>query len=220
MHFHGFHSAGMDGVFELVGRGEIIRLRVHRRTLRPAPLPLPHPAAEAPHPQGSLRSVPDRPSRRPSPCQRDGDGDERLRHQLRLRKRDLRGQHRRPPLHEAPDQVKQNELVRVYLVNITEFDLVNSFHTHATFFNEYRTGPSWSRTTSPTRSSWDRVSGRSSSSPTSSRATTCSTPTSASSPSSAGAECSGWRRDHHRTAPRHRDSDRGPGRRHLEAGRR
>ena len=31
------------------------------------------------------------------------DGDERLRHQLRRRERGLRGQHRRLPLHEAPD---------------------------------------------------------------------------------------------------------------------
>jgi FtsP/CotA-like multicopper oxidase with cupredoxin domain len=39
-----------------------------------------------------------------------------------------------------PIQVKQNELVRVYVVNITEFDLMNSFHLHANFFDEYPTG--------------------------------------------------------------------------------
>jgi len=39
-----------------------------------------------------------------------------------------------------PIQVKQGELVRVYLVNITEFDPINSFHLHANFFDVYRTG--------------------------------------------------------------------------------
>jgi len=35
-----------------------------------------------------------------------------------------------------PIQVKQNELIRIYLANITEFDLVNSFHAHKTEFAE------------------------------------------------------------------------------------
>ena len=41
-----------------------------------------------------------------------------------------------------PIQVKVGELVRVYLVNITEFDPVNSFHLHATLYRLYRTGTS------------------------------------------------------------------------------
>ncbi len=40
----------------------------------------------------------------------------------------------------APIQVKQGELVRVYLSNMLEFDPINSFHLHANFFNEYPTG--------------------------------------------------------------------------------
>ena len=39
-----------------------------------------------------------------------------------------------------PIKIKKNELVRIYLVNIVEFDPINSFHLHATFFNEYKTG--------------------------------------------------------------------------------
>ncbi len=39
-----------------------------------------------------------------------------------------------------PIQVKVGELVRIYLVNITEFDPVNSFHLHAGMFRLYRTG--------------------------------------------------------------------------------
>ena len=39
-----------------------------------------------------------------------------------------------------PIRVKKGELVRIYLVNILEFDPVNSFHVHANFFDEYKTG--------------------------------------------------------------------------------
>jgi FtsP/CotA-like multicopper oxidase with cupredoxin domain len=41
-----------------------------------------------------------------------------------------------------PIPLKIGELVRIYLVNFTEFDPVNSLHTHANFFSEYRTGTS------------------------------------------------------------------------------
>lgn len=43
-----------------------------------------------------------------------------------------------------PIQIKVGESVRVYLVNILEFDLINSFHLHANFFNYYPTGTSLS----------------------------------------------------------------------------
>ena len=39
-----------------------------------------------------------------------------------------------------PIQVKVNELIRLYVINIVEFDLINSFHLHANFFDVYRTG--------------------------------------------------------------------------------
>lgn len=39
-----------------------------------------------------------------------------------------------------PIRVTRNALVRIYLVNITEFDPINSIHTHANFFHVYRTG--------------------------------------------------------------------------------
>ena len=41
-----------------------------------------------------------------------------------------------------PIQVKVGELLRVYLSNMTEFDLINSFHLHASMFRLYRTGTS------------------------------------------------------------------------------
>jgi len=39
-----------------------------------------------------------------------------------------------------PIQVKVGEPIRVYLVNMTEFDPVNSLHLHASMYRLYRTG--------------------------------------------------------------------------------
>ncbi len=44
-------------------------------------------------------------------------------------------------MHE-PIRVEVDRLVRMYVVNLTEFDLVNSLHLHAMFFDVYRTGTS------------------------------------------------------------------------------
>jgi FtsP/CotA-like multicopper oxidase with cupredoxin domain len=41
-----------------------------------------------------------------------------------------------------PVRVKVGELVRIYLVNLTEFDLINSLHVHGMFFDLFRTGTS------------------------------------------------------------------------------
>ena len=42
-------------------------------------------------------------------------------------------------MHE-PVRVQVGRLVRIYLVNVTEFDLINSFHLHGMFFDVFRTG--------------------------------------------------------------------------------
>ncbi len=39
-----------------------------------------------------------------------------------------------------PIKVRRGELVRIYLVNLTEFDPINSIHIHGNFFHVYRTG--------------------------------------------------------------------------------
>ena len=39
-----------------------------------------------------------------------------------------------------PIQLRVGELVRIYLFNMTEFDLINSIHVHGTFFKYWRTG--------------------------------------------------------------------------------
>jgi FtsP/CotA-like multicopper oxidase with cupredoxin domain len=41
-----------------------------------------------------------------------------------------------------PIQVTVGTPVRIYLVNLTEFDLINSFHLHGMFFDVFKTGTS------------------------------------------------------------------------------
>jgi FtsP/CotA-like multicopper oxidase with cupredoxin domain len=43
---------------------------------------------------------------------------------------------------DQPIRVKRGELLRIYLVNMLEFDPVNSFHIHGNFFQYYPTGTS------------------------------------------------------------------------------
>jgi FtsP/CotA-like multicopper oxidase with cupredoxin domain len=43
---------------------------------------------------------------------------------------------------QDPIPVTVGRLVRIYLINVTEFDLVNSFHLHGMFFDVFRTGTS------------------------------------------------------------------------------
>lgn len=53
-----------------------------------------------------------------------------------------------------PIQIKVGELVRIYLMNIVEFDLINSFHLHANFFDYYDHGT----TLAPTLRTVDTIS--------------------------------------------------------------
>jgi manganese oxidase len=43
---------------------------------------------------------------------------------------------------DRPVQVTRGELVRIYLVNVLEYDLLNSFHVHGNFFHYFPTGTS------------------------------------------------------------------------------
>ncbi len=46
------------------------------------------------------------------------------------------------PFHfmDFPVQVRQNALVRIHLINVLEYDPINSFHVHGNFFHYYPTG--------------------------------------------------------------------------------
>jgi FtsP/CotA-like multicopper oxidase with cupredoxin domain len=43
---------------------------------------------------------------------------------------------------DPPIQINAGELQRAHVINITEFDPLNSIHLHANFFHLYRTGTS------------------------------------------------------------------------------
>jgi len=43
---------------------------------------------------------------------------------------------------DRPIQVKRDELVRIYLANLVEYDPINSFHLHGNFFDHFPTGTS------------------------------------------------------------------------------
>jgi manganese oxidase len=43
---------------------------------------------------------------------------------------------------QEPIEVTVGRLVRIYLINVTEFDLINSLHLHGMFFDVFRTGTS------------------------------------------------------------------------------
>jgi FtsP/CotA-like multicopper oxidase with cupredoxin domain len=43
---------------------------------------------------------------------------------------------------DKPILVQRDELVRIYLVNVLEYDLINSFHLHGNFFQYFPTGTS------------------------------------------------------------------------------
>jgi FtsP/CotA-like multicopper oxidase with cupredoxin domain len=142
IHFHGIHAANMDGVFEQVAPGAEF---TYEFDAEPFGLQLYHchtpPLRRHIHKGLYGVFIIDPPEPRPPALELvmtmngfdtnfDGENEvyavntvafHYVRHPIRL---------------------KVGELVRVYLVNMTEFDPVNSLHTHANFFREYRTGTS------------------------------------------------------------------------------
>lgn len=140
IHFHGFHPAEMDGVFELVQKGQTF---TYEFLAEPFGLHLYHchtpPLKRHIHKGLYGVFIVDPPGGRPP-------GNEMVM-MMNGFDTNLDGENEIYAVNTVafhymrnPIQIRQNELVRIYLVNITEFDLINSFHSHATFFHEYRTG--------------------------------------------------------------------------------
>jgi FtsP/CotA-like multicopper oxidase with cupredoxin domain len=135
IHFHGIHPPNMDGVFEIVPPGGDL---VYEFEARPAGFHPYHchatPLKKHIHKglYGALIIDPKEP--RP-PAQElvmvmngfdtDGDGSNNF---YTVNGRSL--YYARYPI-----RVKRSQPVRVYLANLTEFDLLNSFHLHAEFFH-------------------------------------------------------------------------------------
>lgn len=140
IHFHGIHPTDMDGVFEIVEPG---RDFTYEFEARPAGLHLYHchatPLKKHIHKGLYGAFIVDPREPRP-PAQElvmvmngfdtDGDGENNF---YTVNGRSF--YYARYPI-----RVRRSELVRVYLANLTEFDLVNSFHLHADFFRYQPTG--------------------------------------------------------------------------------
>jgi FtsP/CotA-like multicopper oxidase with cupredoxin domain len=140
IHFHGIHPTNMDGVFEIVPTGGRF---TYEFEAKPYGMHLYHchstPLKKHIHKglYGALIIDPREP-RAPAHelvmvmngYDTDGDGGNNF--------YTVNG--RTFYYARYPIRVKRSEVVRVYLANLTEFDLINSFHLHADFFRYYPTG--------------------------------------------------------------------------------
>lgn len=140
VHFHGIHPANMDGAFEMIGPGNSY---VYEFDAEPFGLHLYHchtiPLKRHLHkglygvfiidPKGG------RPPAREMVMMMNGF-DTNFDSENEVYAVNTVAFH----YQKHPITIQKDELVRVYLVNITEFDLINSFHLHGNFFRLYRTG--------------------------------------------------------------------------------
>jgi FtsP/CotA-like multicopper oxidase with cupredoxin domain len=142
IHFHGIHPADMDGVFEIVSPGGQF---TYEFPARPHGMHLYHchstPLKKHIHKGLYGAFIIDPPTPR-KPAQElvmvmngfdtDGDGENNF---YTVNGRSFF-------FARYPIRVRRAETVRIYLANLTEFDLVNSFHLHGDFFRYYPTGSS------------------------------------------------------------------------------
>jgi manganese oxidase len=140
IHFHGIHPSGMDGAFEPVRSGESF---VYEFDAEPFGLHLYHchtvPIKRHIHKglYGAFIIDPKqgRPPAREMVMVMNGF-DTNLDGENEVYAVNTVAFH----YQKYPIQVPKDELIRVYLVNVTEFDLLNSFHLHGNLFRLYRTG--------------------------------------------------------------------------------
>ena len=140
IHFHGIHPANMDGVFEVIGPGQSY---VYEFEARPFGLQLYHchsvPLKKHIHKglYGAFIIDPrtPRPPAREMVMVMNGfdtnfDGENEV-----YAVNTVAFHYQRHPI-----VIERGELIRVYLANFTEFDLINSIHLHGNFFRYWKTG--------------------------------------------------------------------------------
>ena len=145
MHFHGIHPSDMDGV-PMIGRGIIAPGEAFTYTFDAEPFGLHlyhcHVGPLAEHIARGMYGtfIVDPPGGRPPADELvmvqhgynttfDGQGNQ------------LYAVNGIPFVYmNDPIRVRRGELVRIYLVNVLEYDPINSFHLHANFFDYYPTG--------------------------------------------------------------------------------
>jgi FtsP/CotA-like multicopper oxidase with cupredoxin domain len=140
IHFHGVHAANMDGVFEVVPPGgsytyefEADPFGLHLYHCHT--IPIKKHIAKGLYGVLIIDPPKPRPPARELVMVMNGfdvnfDGEN-----------EIYAANTVPFAYQAhPIPLRTNELVRVYLVNMLEFDLVNSLHLHGNMFHVYRTG--------------------------------------------------------------------------------
>ena len=140
IHFHGIHPPNMDGVFEVVAPGGSF---VYEFPARPYGMHLYHCHATplkkhiAKGLYGAFIVDPPKPRKAAQELvmvlngyDTDGDGENNF-----YTVNGLSFYYAKHPI-----TVKRSQTVRIYLANLTEFDLVNSIHLHGDFFHYYPTG--------------------------------------------------------------------------------
>jgi FtsP/CotA-like multicopper oxidase with cupredoxin domain len=140
IHFHGFHPANMDGVFELVGAGQEFTYEfgaepfgMHLYHCHTSPL--------RKHIEKGLYGAfiidPEEGREEADEMVMVMNGfDTNFDAENEVYAVNTVAFH----YQKNPIEIKKGELVRAYVVNVLEFDFINSFHTHANFFNYYPTG--------------------------------------------------------------------------------
>ena len=140
MHFHGIHPANMDGVFEIVQPRQTF---VYEFDAEPFGLQLYHchavPLKRHIH-KGLYGTFIIDPKQGRPPAKEmvmvmnafdtnfDGENEVYAVNSVAFH------------YQKHPIPVKLNETIRIYLNNLTEFDLINSFHIHGNFMKVFRTG--------------------------------------------------------------------------------
>jgi FtsP/CotA-like multicopper oxidase with cupredoxin domain len=140
IHFHGMHPGNMDGVFEPVHAGEEF---LYEFDAKPAGLhlyhchaiPLKKHIAKGLYGTFIVDPVDARPAAREMVMVLNGfdtnfDGENEV-----YAANTIAFAYQNHPI-----RVVKGELQRIYMVNLLEFDLVNSMHLHGNFFHVYRTG--------------------------------------------------------------------------------
>jgi FtsP/CotA-like multicopper oxidase with cupredoxin domain len=140
IHFHGIHPGKMDGVFEIVDPGDSF---TYEFPAKPYGMHLYHchatPLKKHIH-KGLYGAFIIDPAKPRKPARElvmvmngfdtDGDGENNF-----YTVNGIAFYYAKYPI-----RVRKGELIRIYLVNLTEFDLINSFHLHGEFFRYYPTG--------------------------------------------------------------------------------
>ncbi len=142
IHFHGFHPANMDGVFELVGPGQEFTYEfdaepfgMHLYHCHTSPL--------RKHIEKGLYGAfiidPEEGREEADEMVMVMNGfDTNFDAENEVYAVNTVAFH----YQKNPIEIKKGELIRAYVVNVLEFDFINSMHTHANFFNYYPTGTS------------------------------------------------------------------------------